>query len=382
MTVKHLVFLGIIFAEINAYTQVGVGTLLPNSSSQLDIFAYDKGVLIPRIELSNTVDNSTITNGNVESLLVYNIAEISDVTPGFYYWSNSKWNRISVLDDITSNVSLTQDGTNLILTDSKGNMVTIPLADIQSSFNIVNNDDGTYTYIDLSGVSQIINTTAKENPYDNTNSGITATNVQTAIDQISETTKMISLVDNGNGTYLFTNAAGITTNITDTSVSTLVDNSDGTYTYTDESGLTTTINTVSTSILANNGLTKDSNTIQLGGSLIFPTEINTSNTNTLAITGLEQSSLVNDQIVVVNTTTGILSKTSASLLLQEFVIDHTAIKGQTQFTTPIPISDVNKVNVYRNGVRLDFTFINTNIIQLEAGVICYQNDTIKIIQFN
>ncbi|MBT8449221.1 MAG: hypothetical protein KJO69_06000, partial [Gammaproteobacteria bacterium] len=47
----------------------------------------------------------------------------------------------------------------------------------------------------------------------------------------------VALVDNGDGTYDFTDAAGNTTIITDTSISTLVDNLDGTYTYTDETGL-------------------------------------------------------------------------------------------------------------------------------------------------
>ena len=53
----------------------------------------------------------------------------------------------------------------------------------------------------------------------------------------------MALVDNGDGTYDFTDAAGTTTTITDTSISTLVDNANGTYTYTDETGATQTIDT-------------------------------------------------------------------------------------------------------------------------------------------
>ncbi|WP_036151467.1 hypothetical protein [Maribacter forsetii] len=58
----------------------------------------------------------------------------------------------------------------------------------------------------------------------------------------------------------------------------------------------------------------------------------------------------------------------------------TASTGQTQFTTPIPIIDDNKVEVFRNGVKIAFTTLNANTIQLESGATCYQNDTIRIVQ--
>ena len=57
-----------------------------------------------------------------------------------------------------------------------------------------------------------------------------------------------------------------------------------------------------------------------------------------------------------------------------------ASTGQTQFTTPVPIVDEKKIEVYRNGVRIDFTAINSNTIELESEVICYQNDNIRIVQ--
>ncbi len=55
-----------------------------------------------------------------------------------------------------------------------------------------------------------------QNPYDNTASGLTATNVQDAIDEINAAAGTVSLVDNGDGTYDFTDAGGNTTIITDT----------------------------------------------------------------------------------------------------------------------------------------------------------------------
>ncbi len=78
---------------INA--QVGIGTTNPHTSSILDIESSNSGVLLPRIGLTSTLDIVTIANPEI-SLLVYNINTVNDVTPGFYYWSNSKWNKISV----------------------------------------------------------------------------------------------------------------------------------------------------------------------------------------------------------------------------------------------------------------------------------------------
>lgn len=58
----------------------------------------------------------------------------------------------------------------------------------------------------------------------------------------------------------------------------------------------------------------------------------------------------------------------------------TASEGQTQFNTPVAIDDSGKIEVYRNGVRIDFTTVDANTIQLETEVICYQNDKIRIVQ--
>ncbi len=57
-----------------------------------------------------------------------------------------------------------------------------------------------------------------------------------------------------------------------------------------------------------------------------------------------------------------------------------ATTGQTKFNTPLPIVDAKKIEVYRNGVRIAFTTINTNTIELESEITCYQNDNIRIVQ--
>ena len=57
-----------------------------------------------------------------------------------------------------------------------------------------------------------------------------------------------------------------------------------------------------------------------------------------------------------------------------------AINGQDEFSTPLTITNPNKLNVYRNGVKIGFTVMNTTTIKLETEAVCYQNDEIRIVQ--
>ncbi len=94
---KRLVLLTIAFSFLFAFVakaQYGFGTASPNQSAIVDMTSTSKGVLIPRVALTGTSDATTIANGNVTSLLVYNTATVSDVTPGFYYWNGTVWVRI------------------------------------------------------------------------------------------------------------------------------------------------------------------------------------------------------------------------------------------------------------------------------------------------
>ena len=102
LSVALLLFGGGYFAN----AQVGIGTPTPASSSMLDIVASDKGVLIPRVELTSTSAFAPVTGTGVESLMVYNtetagdIAAKTNVTPGYYYWFANKWNRVINADDL------------------------------------------------------------------------------------------------------------------------------------------------------------------------------------------------------------------------------------------------------------------------------------------
>jgi len=65
----------------------------PNTSAGLDVDFTNKGLLIPRVALTQTTSNAPIGAGVATSLLVYNTATINDVTPGYYYWDGTVWVR-------------------------------------------------------------------------------------------------------------------------------------------------------------------------------------------------------------------------------------------------------------------------------------------------
>ena len=137
-------------------------------------------------------------------------------------------------------------------------------------------------------------------------------------------------------------------------------------------------------IVASNGVyVAANNTIKLGGPLDEPTSIATDATNTLSMTGLQEStSTVDTNVMTVDTNSGVITRTRLSTLFQEEVtLTIAANDGQSQFATPLPIVSPTKVNVYRNGVRIGFTVLNTTQVELEPAAICYAGDEIRIVQF-
>jgi len=131
-----------------------------------------------------------------------------------------------------------------------------------------------------------------------------------------------------------------------------------------------------------NGLSSGNGNAQLGGPLIKPTTLSTSTTNTLAIKGLQNGNVNTDSILVVASNTGIIRKINTNELTgngcKSIVLATTV--GQRRFSTPVTITDIRKVQVYRNGVNVEFTQVDDTHIDLETQAACYVDDEIKIIQ--
>lgn len=110
-----LLVVSIIYTNSLLGQNVGISetAITPDASSILEIRSADKGILLPRIELTDANDNSTISNP-ANSLLIYNSVtagiDPNDVTPGYYYWSetDSRWLRIG--NSITATPAWLLDG--------------------------------------------------------------------------------------------------------------------------------------------------------------------------------------------------------------------------------------------------------------------------------
>ncbi|MDD2634626.1 MAG: hypothetical protein PHW82_03915 [Bacteroidales bacterium] len=95
------VFLLAFLSEVVISQNVGISEtpITPDASSILEVKSTNKGVLIPRLSLTGSTDNTSI-NSPLNSLLIFNTSTAgtspNEVSPGYYYWSspNSKWLRL------------------------------------------------------------------------------------------------------------------------------------------------------------------------------------------------------------------------------------------------------------------------------------------------
>jgi hypothetical protein len=84
---KKFFAISFLFAYISIYAQVGINTSTPSPSAALDIFANNKGVLIPRMNQGQRLAITSPATG----LLVYQ----TDAPIGFYYYNGTSWLRYS-----------------------------------------------------------------------------------------------------------------------------------------------------------------------------------------------------------------------------------------------------------------------------------------------
>ncbi len=74
-----------LFTAISLQAQnIGIGTVTPHASAQLDVNSNNKGLLVPRMDSAQRTNIATPATG----LLVY---QTNGETPGFYYYTGSGW---------------------------------------------------------------------------------------------------------------------------------------------------------------------------------------------------------------------------------------------------------------------------------------------------
>src|SRR5690554_5127577 len=407
---KKLLLLLTLIAGNCLYAQVGIGTDMPNPSSQLEIKSANRGILIPQVPLTSVTDETTINAGNTESLLVYNINTNDTLTPGYYYWYQGKWQRlmtesnmpdyivfwdvvnnqftyidaqgdtvsinISDLETLTS-LELNSDGHTLEYTDEDGVITHIDLETVIKNFEtlttIASNGDGTFIYTDENGntttidVSNLetltylaLNTDGKTLEYIDENGDLNSVDLEVIIKNYETVT---TLVDNGDGTYVFTNENGdtITVNVVGDVVTNIqnqgaiyneiinilnaesdifVDNGDGTFTHTAADGTVVTFD-ANTTTMVDNG----------DGTYVF-TNAN-GDTITVDVVGYVVTNIQN-QGAIYNEIINILNAESDIFVDNgDGTFTHTAADGT------IVTFDANTTNMVDNGDGT-YTFTNAN----------------------
>lgn len=97
---KNLFYGLFLFVSISVNSQVAINTDGSNAdnSAMLDVNSAGKGLLIPRVALTGTLDAATIASPAI-SLLIYNTATAgtspNNVTPGYYYWNGTAWTTLA-----------------------------------------------------------------------------------------------------------------------------------------------------------------------------------------------------------------------------------------------------------------------------------------------
>lgn len=114
-------FLFLLLISVSVFSQnvaINADGTLPHASAMLDVKSTSKGLLIPNVALTGTVDATTIATPAM-SLLVYNTATVSGLTPGYYYNSGTTsspvWTRL-ITDVADGSETKVTAGTNVTMT--------------------------------------------------------------------------------------------------------------------------------------------------------------------------------------------------------------------------------------------------------------------------
>ncbi|WP_143824820.1 hypothetical protein, partial [Myroides sp. N17-2] len=274
----------LLFGSVAVNAQVGIGTIKPNKSAELLIESANRGLLIPNVALLDTKDKTTISNGNVESLMVFATKSQGDITPGYYYWNINKWVRLTadkdipgiVVNNFQEIVNMEGDKVQNIIKNIVRNTEGNVIYEGDKFYQVINKDGNIIKqeitdkithieYDDLTGDYIYYNENAVDRQGNiDKNKGVRIQVKQTVInkfkDIINDQTVQQHINNFLEGTYVggnvyydgtkftYVTKAGETKEITikeivtaNETVTTLVKNGDGTYTYTSENNTKTII---------------------------------------------------------------------------------------------------------------------------------------------
>lgn len=118
--------------------QVAIGKTNVNTSAVLEISeSTNKGVLLPRVDIVDILNNTTPINNPAEGLLVYNKG--NSISPGLYLWKNNRWSQIADTYNLVSYMML-QRNTDYPILGGFANGTYKNFTD--AAFTVVSNDIG------------------------------------------------------------------------------------------------------------------------------------------------------------------------------------------------------------------------------------------------
>ncbi|MDR6921059.1 hypothetical protein [Chryseobacterium sp. 2987] len=120
------------------YAQVAIGKTSVNASAVLEVSeSTNKGVLLPRVDIVDILNNTTPINNPAEGLLVYNKG--NSISPGLYLWKNNRWSQIADTYNLVSYMIL-QRNTDYPILGSLNNGIYKDFTD--AALTVVSNDIG------------------------------------------------------------------------------------------------------------------------------------------------------------------------------------------------------------------------------------------------
>ena len=437
---KHLFLfflLTILTLPTFAQNKIGDNPMVIQSGSLLELESLTKGLRLPRIQL-NDIHVWTLDGIPVSGMLIFN--ESGTAPKGIYYWSLdlSQWIQVVnktelptlIANSLNQNAAVRDSVVKVINTAIKSGAVQGN--NLTSNSHVIKMLNGTGAVVnsaqidlDKNELGHLLNTS----PVSDSLAFVITKNtvIHDSIKSVMKSTTTNTLV--GTSEKLTSTVNGVTAELTpisgnisktlgfDTSgklviqnppptvvsntsivnsISTTVNGTAGEAADIINSNslslvngvLSSSVNGVSSPGLnlinsADNGLSTENGNVQLGGTLIKPTELATTVTNTLSITGLQDGDAVTDGLLAVTPGTGLVRKLSGDMLGTNMykLIAIASTDGQKRFATPIKITDLKKIQVYRNGINVEFTQVDNAHIDLEDQAACYVDDEIKIIQF-
>jgi hypothetical protein len=149
---KFPVFAILFTFSLNSFSQVGIGTTSPNTSSILDVTSTTGGFLIPRMTQAQRTAIASPANG----LLVYQ----TNATAGFWYYNGSSWATFSASGWSTTGDAATNPATNFIgTTDAQDFVIATNNTErlrIQASGNIGINQSNPSAKLHITGTAPTI----------------------------------------------------------------------------------------------------------------------------------------------------------------------------------------------------------------------------------